>query len=141
MKPVTQNLFGGPDGAVELIGNCYPACIASVLELQLEEVPHFHQLHAKPEDALVEILKFLLPRGYSSLCFDWAPWVHAYFAGALVLVSGKSPRGDFQHVVVGEVTSDGWKLVHDPHPSREGIEGPPLNVEVLVPLLRLSGQP
>ena len=35
MKPVDQTLFG------EGRGNCLPACIASVLELPLEAVPHF----------------------------------------------------------------------------------------------------
>ena len=35
MKPVYQTIFGKTNG------NCFAACIASILEMDLEDVPHF----------------------------------------------------------------------------------------------------
>jgi hypothetical protein len=138
MKPVHQTLFGGPDGPTEAIGNCYPACLASLLELDLADVPHVYQLHRDTEAALDETLRFLHGKGYTSICYDWAPWVNRYAPGALVILSGKSPRGDFSHAVIGEVTATGWRLVHDPHPSGAGIAGEPTHVELLVQLMQLA---
>lgn len=135
MKLVTQTLFGGPDGAVEEIGNCYPACLASLLDLDLASVPHFFQLHADAEAALDETLRFLRRHGYTTMSFDWAPWLNRYAPGTLAIFSGQSPRGDWKHAVVGEITADGWRLAHDPHPSRAGIVGDPDSVELLIKLL------
>ncbi|TAM72340.1 hypothetical protein EPN44_16120 [bacterium] len=136
MKKVHQTLFGRPDGPNAEIGNCYPACVASLLGLDLDQVPHFHQLHDDAEGALDEILAFLHGQGYSCLRYEWAPWVNRYLPGALAIFGGKSPRGDWSHAVVGQVTADGWRLVHDPHPSGAGILGDPVDVEVLFPLMR-----
>lgn len=137
MKPVHQTLFGAPDGPNELIGNCYPSCLATLLDVDLAEVPHVYQLHAVDDDALQATLNWLHGRGYTTLCYDWAPWVQRYFPGALVIVSGKSPRGEFQHAVVGEITETGWRLIHDPHPNGSGIDGEPKSIEVLVPMLKM----
>jgi hypothetical protein len=41
MKTVFQTLIHGP----EVIGNCWPACIASLLEVKISEVPHFLELY------------------------------------------------------------------------------------------------
>ena len=39
MTPVEQRLFAGVKARIP--GDCFKACIASILELQYEEVPHF----------------------------------------------------------------------------------------------------
>lgn len=135
MKPVTQTLFGRPDGPVEEIGNCYPACLATLLELDLAEVPHVYQLHADPEAANDASVRWLQQRGYTELYFEWAPWLNHYAPGTLAIFGGKSPRGDWSHAVVGEITATGWRLVHDPHPSRAGIAGEPDGVHLLVKLM------
>lgn len=46
--------------------------------------------------------------------------------GTRCLCAGKSPRGDFKHVVVAEVAEDGATLrfLHDPHPDRTNVESP-----------------
>ncbi len=41
MKPVYQTKFGGADAPEEEQGNCIAACLASIVELTLEEVPDF----------------------------------------------------------------------------------------------------
>jgi len=135
MKPVTQTLFGRPDGPVEEIGNCYPACVATLLDLDLADVPHVHQMHPEPTAALEESLRFLRKHGYTELCFEWAPWLNQYAPGSLAIFGGQSPRGDWSHAVVGEITATGWRMVHDPHPSRDGLVGEPTDVQLLVKLI------
>jgi hypothetical protein len=54
--------------------------------------------------------------------------------GVLCLATGKSPRGEYCHSVVGRMVGFNFELLHDPHPSGEGIEGLPLCIEFLVPL-------
>lgn len=107
MTPVDQTLFHDPDGAV--IGNCMQAAVASILDLPLDDVPHFaaaddwdhlfaRWLHDRRMICLqVPILK--LP--------DDMP----------VLLTGESPRG-VSHMVVGL----GIGIAHDPHPSRDGLK-------------------
>lgn len=54
--------------------------------------------------------------------------VELYHPGVHYIASGKSPRGDFLH---STVHLDG-KLVHDPHPSRDGLDGEPTDFEFVV---------
>jgi hypothetical protein len=104
---VTQTAFYDP--AIPTSGNCVQAAVASLLALPLEDVPNF------------------IERG-----FDWSIWLEDWLAerrlmlvrfdcemvwDGLYLASGPSPRG-VNHMVVMQ---DG-KLVHDPHPSRAGLE-------------------
>lgn len=123
MIPVDQTTFGFPGG------NCFSACVATLLGLPLEEVPYFME----PEDTWWErFLAWLRPRGLYALCLkldgaEWAP------AGYHVL-SGQSPRKpddpDAHHSVVAH-----WReIVHDPHPSRAGLLTR-RDVIVLIPLL------
>ena len=50
----------------------------------------------------------------------------------LVLAAGKSPRGNFKHVVVGQVVGKTVELAHDPFPDGEGIEGAPVWIGMFV---------
>jgi hypothetical protein len=109
--PVDQTLFAGerdpsdPDSA----GNCMQAAFASLLELPLDEVPHF----LAPEDWWGAICEWVLEQGY---CIA----VTSIPLAALGIMSGRSPRGPWNHAVV----SRGDELVHDPHPSRAGVLEP-----------------
>lgn len=107
MIPVDQTVFGAPHG------NCFSAAVASIMELPLSEVPFF----MGSDDWWPGFLAWLLPRG----------WVAAYIPkedlGGLrpkgfYILSGQSPRGP--HVVVAE----GYQVVHDPNPKRDGLVGP-----------------
>lgn len=105
MKPVDQTTFGMPNG------NCLSACIASLLHLRIDDVPTF----CKHDDWWERLTAWLKERGYYPMIVrhtdEWAP-------DGYHILSGKSPRGDFQHSVVAR----GTNVVHDPHPSRSGIE-------------------
>lgn len=113
MKPVDQTVFGWPGG------NCFSACVASILELPIEEVPYFMGDPEEPHDAWGRRLDaWLRPRGLYALHFENDPTAaDAYPISGLYILGGRSPRGDFAHAVV----ACGKRIVHDPHPSRAGI--------------------
>ena len=116
MKPVMQTKLKPPRG------NCWAACVASVLELPLEDVPdvEFEQMDATP--GAPDVLRFwkvwrewLAERGLGLQCVGLSD-EHPIPPGILI-VTGRSPRGDWQHSVVYK---DGV-LAHDPHPEGGGV--------------------
>lgn len=123
MKPIHQTLFGTGTGGVR--GNCFAACIASILEMPLEEVPHFCN-HADWRGAANAWLKrfdlfyvdFLLPGDMrDELVSDWGYHV----------ISGMGPRG-IRHSVVGLA----GKMVYDPYPGGGGLVGDDFEYGLLV---------
>lgn len=130
---VLQDKFGSETGAADM-GNCFPACIATVLGLSLAEVPHFYRDFDNIDAANTAIANFLGARGYHMAYYP-AEVVQGgmrdgwFYAGTLeervvAIVTGQSPRFDCKHAVVGYLdpsAPNGWVLLHDPHPSQEGI--------------------
>lgn len=117
MKPVDQTLFGPENG------NCWAACIASILELPIDEVPNF----GIKKTWFPDTWNWLLERGYASLYFGPGDARHVPYC--YHIVSGRSPRGDWGHAVVAL----GEKLVHDPHPDRTFLRGAVEDAWVIVP--------
>ena len=133
LAPIDQTLFGGLDGPAEELGNCLPACIATLLSIPLAQVPHFHAIHPRdPVAAEKSVDDFLRAREMRRVRIGWNDAVPSIAAGLCGIVSGKSPRLEgCLHAVVGRVTRDGWEMLHDPHPSRVGIVGEPSEFEFL----------
>jgi hypothetical protein len=106
MKPVDQTTFGTPGG------NCFSACVASLLELSIEDVPYFMgDTKEEGEEWLERFEEWLAPLGLYPLmfkCGDHRP-------EGLHILCGKTSRGD--HGVVAR----GSDMIHDPHPSRIGL--------------------
>jgi hypothetical protein len=140
MTPIKQTIFG------EGKGNCFATCVASILDLPLEDVPNF--ACSPSEEWFGEFFNWLKARGYSVVYLyhpeagdvtkvdDKVPFSEAFFTPYLYIATGKSPRGDFLHSVVGQYD----KVVHDPHPDNRGIIGPARDYLVIVPLEpRLTG--
>lgn len=139
MIPIHQTIFP-PEGVItkdeiEALpgpqrGNCLQACFASLFELPLEEVPHFVSYSQDEWWGVLEgwLAERNLGVVWGPLDFEagqgWAP------LGVDVIVSGKSPRGEFNHVVIFR----DWALAHDPHPSGTGLDGTPKGVYHLYPL-------
>ncbi len=107
MKPVYQTVFTKGDG------NCYPACLASILELELSEVPLFTD-----SDWWLRYREWLRPLNLSFLTMplsheregldDWYLAMPGY-----TIIAVQSPGiPDCLHAVVA---LDG-KVVHDPNP-------------------------
>lgn len=106
MIPVYQTIFDSKRG------NCWAACIASILELSLSDVPNFmdyEDFNEKCDDFLNKYGLYLIafsvkdskviPQGYH-------------------IIVGNSPRYDCLHAVVGH----NGKLVHDPFPGGGGLK-------------------
>jgi len=101
MKAVFQTKFGKPHG------NCLQACVATVLELELETVPNFVDF----EDWRGELQAFLARYGFWAVWLADGPTPRGYH-----LIEGIGPRG-LCHAVVGH----NGEIVHDPHPDGGGI--------------------
>jgi len=131
VKPVIQTIFG------DRVGNCFTACLASLLEVPLES------LAIDPDEFkwLDDTQRALKPHGlfYLEIRLDVAVNYPTYaMKERLCIMTGKSPRGDFLHAVVGKIGHNDadntviYELVHDPHPSGRGIEGNPKAIGFLV---------
>lgn len=123
MKPVDQTIFSSEDGSVN--GNCFPSCLASLLELPIDQIPAFQDM----SDSIwfEPFCKFLAKHGYEFVDMfyfpmngNWAdlikqsPGIDGFF-----MVGGTSPRS---YVTAGHavIYKDG-NLVHDPHFSKAGL--------------------
>jgi hypothetical protein len=140
MTPVDQSVID------ENIGDCYSACLASVLDLPLADVPNF----AKQDYELGEVgpgfrelvKLWLRKRGLRLIhvefyhpdykCVDSETLGRAWVGHdpEPLILCGQSPRlrSDGRHrlhAVVGEAKGWGFKVIHDPHPDRQGLLGEP----------------
>lgn len=112
MTPVVQTIFYDP-AVPGRMGNCLQAAIASVLDLPLDEVPHFVQNDEDSDGEVNWSTSLGVWLGLRGLQVD--PTAEP-LPGEAYLVTGRSARG-VMHMVVYR---DG-DLVHDPHPSGEGL--------------------
>lgn len=114
MKPAEQTIFG------EEKGNCMAACVASLLEFPTEIVPNFCE---DAENWCQRLQAYLLPFGLDYVEFEINESGKVVVQdGHHCILVGKSPRGDFDHAVVGIVEGTKAKIVHDPHPSKDGLK-------------------
>lgn len=124
MIPVDMEfVFHGLEGAEN--GDCFRCCVASLLDVPREYVPHF--MSRANEDRWFEMLgEFLIPHEliYVRMGSEFLSWIPKG-SHPLVIASGPSPRGPYRHAVVGELSWVGYRTVHDPHPSRAGLAGDP----------------
>lgn len=110
MQPVKQTRFG------HLFGNCFAACVASIFELPLDQVPHF----------------MVNRNNTANECWfeDFGRWLQRTFgstpvmltgelgtpSSALCIASGPAKRG-FNHAVIWQ----NGRMVFDPHPDNTGL--------------------
>lgn len=115
------------------VGDCYRACLASVLNLSPHDVPHFAANGADWTTMFEHAREWLRPLGlgiYRTYCSaPWAledvlRWFSAKNPGVPVIVMGKSQRDPEENHAV--VAMDG-AIVHDP--SGSGLSGPCLGDE------------
>lgn len=102
MRPVDQTTYGPNNG------NCFSACLASILEIPLEEIPLF--LGARWNG----FLPWLAGRGLSASLYPSGVYVPPGYS----IAGGRSLRfAGRNHACVAR---DGV-VVHDPHFSRDGL--------------------
>lgn len=119
MKPVMQTKFGYP------YGNCLAAALASVLELELRDVPDFCTDDDDDSEWFDRMQEWLAKRGLCVVHLNLEasgalPPMPGMIDGTWCIVGGRSPRGDWDHSVVGRYRlvqgGHAIELVHDPHP-------------------------
>jgi hypothetical protein len=129
-------LHGDPSGRP---GDCLRACVASLLEMNPLEVPHFMEeaiqngrANQVVDDPDVVLDGWLRQRGLKLLSFSFTGGMddkdlYMGYGDELYIAWGISPRWDpaterrFCHAVVVKGDGYGFKLEHDPHPSRAGV--------------------
>lgn len=138
MKPVDQTIFP-TEGPHSPIGNCFQACVASLLELELDKVPHFM---LTPDDWYSPFVSWLQDRGL--FCVEFKAQVpEAYVVmmdGTWAILTGRSPRGgDLLHSVIGKWNEkeSSFDLVHDPYPGRKFFGSRPDGVKWIMIIGRL----
>lgn len=138
MKPVQQTIFG------QKKGNCLPACIASILEIPIDDLPNF--CAKKGTNWITDTAEWLHLHGWSMFYFSLNPrrkrkdgrvnadWHFNIPRDALYIAGGKSPRGNWNHACIYRDN----ELIHDPHPDGTGLVGNPIDYTILVPTKRLQ---
>lgn len=110
-------------------GNCLSACLASLFEVDLEEVPNFFRVAGQDQTAWwAAVREWLRPRGFGIMSLEIRDLaLLANFEGWMI-VSGQSRPGVYHATIWRE-----GNLVHDPHPLKPGISEPE-SVDMLYPL-------
>lgn len=108
MKPVDQTHFYKPDQGEH--GNCLQAAVASIFELELDQVPNFMDDQSTFWDTYTD---FVRSRGFNIVR---APEDMARYLSSPYLAMGNSERGCGHACVYKQ-----GALEHDPHPSRAGL--------------------
>ena len=115
MRLQHQTTFGGVDAPLAERGNCYATCIASLLAVDVKDVPNFCARH---ESWYEDTNRWLASWGLAVLCFPFDPFltVPEQRQDIILIASGPGPRGH-RHSVLWR----GGRLFHDPHPSSLGL--------------------
>ena len=124
MIPVKQTIFN------DTLGDCFSACVASIFELPIEEVPNFWEQTQDVSEFWRLNNKWLMQnKGFKCIHFELLPKDRHVVDDLLCIACAKSPRGKTDHAVV-------WKngLIHDPHPSSAGLVEEPNTFTIFVPI-------
>jgi len=112
MIKVNQNRYGGPAAPLEEKGNCFQAAVASVLEMNLDEVPNIQDYgQDKNGDWLDKFRRWLSGYGLGIICLEVPENSNNMSQGYhLIEVESTILEGE-HHVVVGL----NGNIVHDPN--------------------------
>lgn len=115
MIEVEQTKFGGPEHPVHERGNCFAACLASLLEVDLGELPDA----AADESGWGQLLDWLGERGWYLAWLDNHDWGDGFWPG--YVIAGCASRSYAHLMGEGEggghvvVVRDG-RVVWNPNP-------------------------
>lgn len=147
MIPVTQTkvVVKNSKGEQVVHGNCFAAAIASMMELPITDVPNVEVFFCSDNNHWQEIMDlFLQLKGWELFTNNDFKVFHdgrygvaecnrgemmRYCEDKYYLVSGQSPRG-VKHICIYQ----NGKLVHDPHPSKDGL----LTEEIFQELIKIK---
>ena len=116
------------------VGNCFSACVASILEMKIEDIPDFWEYDEKESSFWHKFHEFLKPLGLSYVIIKTIP-DEKYYSGinthiwqtfphllenqhVICSVLSQKYEGT-THAVVGKFDFNFLKVVHDPNPNNE----------------------
>lgn len=114
-------------------GDCWRCCVAGMLGLARDEVPHFLADHPEGDEWFTATKAWVESRVPGGTIDAFDPVFPAFISEPpypLVIMSGPSPRGPWSHAVLVD-----WRtgdLVWDPHPDRTGLAGPPFDMVCVI---------
>lgn len=120
-----QTTFSDPDAGTH--GDCARACIATILQIEPMILPHPIAEDGGWSGGFTKALRGL-GWCYRSATYDARTAKHPdlydpswgdFILPRLVMAAGPSPRGSWLHAVVWDRIAG--KMIHDPHPSRDGL--------------------
>lgn len=132
MNKIDQTRFGGKDAPVEEQGNCFQACVATVLQIPLEEA--YDCIGVQDDDEWFDDFnKWLVQYGLGCIFFEHsekAPVKATSFRGIYMVecMSKALYHGERHCVVVRDE-----KLLHDPNPHAKE-QGDCQGIYIFVPL-------
>lgn len=112
--------------AIGVYGDCHRTCLAMILGCEPMAIPNWGDESLFGDDWRARKREWFAERGIGVICFaldlptvaDTVAQIGVCSSGPVEL-SGRSPRGDWNHAVV---VADG--RIFDPHPSDAGLAGP-----------------
>lgn len=126
MMRVLQTKFG------EAEGNCFPACVASVLELPLETIPNFIEQEKETgnhwfwlcnqwlEQLNLALVHLEIPD--AKTLYNAKKWALGYHLAGVT-----SPRNLKHSVVIKN-----GKVVHDPHPDQDSLNAKIKDIQLFI---------
>lgn len=138
MQPVQQLL--GRDLDDDLWASSFRAAVASILGLDVADVPDFYGDDIDDNGVMTQLDAFLAPRGLCAIEMPLVPGessldevlgLLATINGAFTYLLAGASRSGAEHVVVCE----GAHIVHDPAPEMSGLVAPCANGVYVVLLL------
>lgn len=125
MIPIFQTKFSNEENGI--YGNCFGACIASLLEIPINEVPAWEDMGSDGSWA-DSYYSFLASQGFEAdgmilvengnIDEAWEKLEPADGVNGYFIVGGTSSRCTRGHAVIFKDKS----MIHDPHPSNAGIQ-------------------
>ena len=121
MNPIIQTKLSTRDGSVR--GNCFRACLASILEIDIDSIPAFEDMGSEWHKPFFDFLRQhdLEFHGTGRFNSEFHVDLFPKYEGidGYVIVGGKSPR---EWVTRGHaVLYRNGELAHDPHPEGGGL--------------------
>lgn len=101
-------------------GNCLAACVASLLNLNISDVPNFRLF----DDQWGKLQEWLGARGMVAIRFPASTEI-VMMPPTHCILTGNSPRNPVLHAVIGKWIYGDLEIVHDPHPDGTGLDGSP----------------
>ncbi len=120
MFKVDQTTFGGKDAPLELQGNCFQACVATVLQMPLEEA--FDSREPQQNEDWVEAFNVWLEKyGLGCIYFEHTndkPIHCTPIKGVIIAECMSETLYNGEHHVV--VANGNFEVLHDPNPYAKG---------------------